>query len=1296
MRGYLRGGAPKVIAHHCVQLYQFFAQVNLESINELENASQLTLLNVLKNNKLLTSNAQFDQVLEVLAEQLVTHDKSPLRSLFITLTSEQIRELKSYLQDKGDIIPDFILKATPNVKEQLALYKEQISQLLAYTLKRNQGEHYGPSLLETHSPATRAMAIPYLCNNTPNERSRFASYLETINFTIQSLLITGIPKDLLHTFLEGLQTSAYKECYRQGLKSIDETPTGALFKVLMGEEGIALSELDLDNEMQYSQLHARLFKQEALIYELLQSDVLRQIKTEAAILHSDAYNHVDIVRSCQGLTGTPWNVSTYHQRLHYDAKTALGTDSYIAEGIKAKAPAIIALDFNDTSRFINDLFDGCRNDMPLRSIIDCCAMFKGIDNLTVAVTIARYVKEHPAQFSQPEPLHYVLFFNDAGQLSALPIDGNLNHPSPIVIGSSAPEVINERLGSGPAARFTFYDQSHTVGVDIKQTEGARGLVMMDRNTHYSHFLQGAMRMRGLLEGNQALDLVVPTSLAHQSLEQLFHAMQLSEQQQLQHDNFNAALAQMTNLIRADLMRRLLSLQGEDAAEKKHQFFELAQAYFIEHRDSDLFSQYSSLSKEQPTLKLLRAHQHRLLADWQRLLTLANQAYEADELQLKSTLESIVQQSCQPGVCAERQLSRSVDEGMEVEVANAVQVEVFAQHEIEKETFDPLRREKPYKHWNLLTPPDYKSLQELCTSSGTTMTPDFSKNIVASKNFYQTYKGQKNFLGMYMKPVHALLFKKEEGRLTCTILTQQECEELQPLITSENKADVWISTTQHTLLSGQRPSDFKIDPEYQLIIEQIRYFNGEFNLLLEKEASLDWLAEKTREKLSFFEQYLYPCRETLATHIDQLELMLGVIQQVYKFIAHTPEADRTHFDWSSQFPDLNDADINSCKHLSQAFNKVTSDWWEDDLTKILELEKRALPLRAWGHLDLYVAKLHLLKQTILTLDSNHEQSLVAALSPAQRKELSREYPALEWLLEADTSTNTQEQDHLLLAHLLNEIPITATAPVAMLLRKSTANPYVSTEMLAKVVRAADNEDIFIDVLGQKIISEEIVLLMASNPKVNLNGLQELLDSEKMTEECRCIIARRHNVDDDTLSQLVSSSHSDKVLAAALENKQANEKTFKAIAEHPAASTELLLQVAQKAILSSVIEQCFNRLKEKPIDVIKEIATNERAPTIVLKGLLDKIDTTEFDTYSDDIKSILARLKLKRETHPKFIKRFYTHYADQLLKEIEKEKFCDKDLHQYRLYEAQINEALAGLRSIEEGDKLLAGLTKNPPL
>ena len=67
----------------------------------------------------------------------------------------------------------------------------------------------------------------------------------------------------------------------------------------------------------------------------------------------------------------------------------------------------------------------------------------------------------------------------------------------------------EQCGIEPAARFSFYDQVHTTGMDIPQPLAACAALTLGKDMSWRDYAQGAFRMRGLGAGQRIELLMTP-------------------------------------------------------------------------------------------------------------------------------------------------------------------------------------------------------------------------------------------------------------------------------------------------------------------------------------------------------------------------------------------------------------------------------------------------------------------------------------------------------------------------------------------------------------------------------------------------------------------------------------------------------------------------------------------------------------------------------------------------------------------------------------------------------------------
>ncbi|KAJ8548740.1 hypothetical protein ON010_g10931 [Phytophthora cinnamomi] len=66
-----------------------------------------------------------------------------------------------------------------------------------------------------------------------------------------------------------------------------------------------------------------------------------------------------------------------------------------------------------------------------------------------------------------------------------------------------------QCGLSPSKRFTFYDQVHTTGMDIKQCVNARAVVTLGKDMTFRDYAQGAYRMRGIATGQSICLFLIP-------------------------------------------------------------------------------------------------------------------------------------------------------------------------------------------------------------------------------------------------------------------------------------------------------------------------------------------------------------------------------------------------------------------------------------------------------------------------------------------------------------------------------------------------------------------------------------------------------------------------------------------------------------------------------------------------------------------------------------------------------------------------------------------------------------------
>ncbi len=1014
---------PADIINACVELYRFFDKISL-STTLGDGFRGVSLSAVLDNPQLIKEHKQWEVVMADVAKALLEHPESPLQLMLSkmkpSLTESDKMALYDYLINKGTEIPASVLRAKKKEKNVFALYKEQLN-LLPKTLKCKFNANYGPSQQRPEED----IAIPYIANDVPNERSRFGNPLKAMNLTIQMLVIGGFSRRLLKQSLLQLQVQARQELLKvPSLDTIDNTPTARGFRGIVPDFRFTLGEICLDDELQFEAVFNTLRHNKPLIFEVLKTDILRKIHIDSEVLHSDSSNHVSIYRSAQGITGTPENSGTY-DRLRYLKEKAAATDGFILEVLVNKKTAIRALTYSSPTELLQALFKNNVADKPVRALIDICAAFQGIPNGEVAELLATYIEKNPTQFSTSIPLKYILFFNKENVLCALDIG---KRSAPIVIRSSDPDVINATLGCKPEARFTYYDQSHVIGVDIQQSSFAKAYILVDHETHLQHFLQGSLRMRGL-QNEQSVEVIVPTHFKVDSLETLFEHMNANEAQQLQQDNFSAAQSKMRNLVRNDFIHRLLALK--DDVKNMYCYAQAFKPYFVETPSEDFFTVYGGLATMRSAKDILAFQRDRLIVDWSAILKGLGE--RVDDLQSKhlcDSLNNIIKHALP--LCGEEYLSpTSQEHGDEVEVEKETQIELEHQLELEREQFDPSLKLNDYQPWNGVLPrepyrdrKDCVSLSAMC-AKGAPNAPRFGE-VYATLNYCQVYQRQEQFIGAYLKPVHALFFRMQRnGEIDCLIVSQQEADEFAEVLHKKYEPNVWLSTMQSTVLAGRPPQNIQANKQYQLLIEQVCFFAGALSLLLNSKISLNWLSEHSALKLEYFKTHLLPYRETTDKDWAVLSQSLSQRQNALRYIAAHPFEQYKSFEWHEIISEeLSDADIDECERLATAFERANAQWKEARLD-LRECEAGLqLSMQASSHISAYVDQLASIRKDFLLdgkdkIDTALDSLLPVLFSEYLPLEVNEHRISFQFVLKKMSATEDTKAFESMAEHLLNK-------------------------------------------------------------------------------------------------------------------------------------------------------------------------------------------------------------------------------------------------------------------------------------
>merc|ERR1711871_1856247 len=184
-----------------------------------------------------------------------------------------------------------------------------------------------------------------------------------------------------------------------------------------------------------------------------------------------------------GFSGTPSNL------LPVDLGDCLyepGSDGKIISTLTS--PQITNAEIKDSWTARSLLRDVATANPPFHALIDTGALITGMDNLEVA----RFMLLH---------------------LPALQFDGvvylDRSDRQMILLRDSMRSTLLAQCGTPWDRRFTFYDQVHTTGMDIKQSPNARAVVTIGKDMTFRDYAQGAYRMRGIGVGQTITLFLIP-------------------------------------------------------------------------------------------------------------------------------------------------------------------------------------------------------------------------------------------------------------------------------------------------------------------------------------------------------------------------------------------------------------------------------------------------------------------------------------------------------------------------------------------------------------------------------------------------------------------------------------------------------------------------------------------------------------------------------------------------------------------------------------------------------------------
>ena len=416
----------------------------------------------------------------------------------------------------------------PESKKLLNLASNWIRSLLPHVISKINRVSYGilgPADLSfidiEKTPRSRLlMAVPFIGKDVPSRSSEFAHPDALIGLTILAYRYEGVRKSDLLSIVSQL-----KRDYSQQIGPRDQRPASILFQYwlslcktnLKGSSGnnisyqavLPLALFQPSDQNQLTELFNMVRYLPQLIHYYLAQHIFPSCMNFQEIKLSACGHELGsniLFEKRIGFSGTPSNLLPVDLgKCEYEP----GSDGSIINVLTSPQVTTASIKENWTAKSL--LRDIATSDPPFHALIDTGALITGMDNEEVA--------------------HYLLLHLPVWMEGVVYLDRQDRQM--ILLRSSGRSIHLNQCGISPDRRFTFYDQVHTTGMDIKQMPSARAVVTIGKDMTFRDYAQGSYRMRGIGKG-QTIHLFIIPEVQNRIIEEL----ELVNERSSQNNNIN--------------------------------------------------------------------------------------------------------------------------------------------------------------------------------------------------------------------------------------------------------------------------------------------------------------------------------------------------------------------------------------------------------------------------------------------------------------------------------------------------------------------------------------------------------------------------------------------------------------------------------------------------------------------------------------------------------------------------------------------------------------------------------------
>lgn len=407
------------------------------------------------------------------------------------LSSSEQNFVRAYLNNKATPEASRFVDALPSmqIKNALAVLKEEISRLIPLTAKKQVNEHYGPLPEEAKKVRNDPLlAIPYHGSSNPVSNAQFGTELEILNYTIQMHLIKGISLEIVGQEIENIKAQVASDLQNKKIKKLKDSPAyNAFVKLCGGSNQYQLFNL---SQEQIKEITALVNQNPAVQIDLIKRYVLPQLKVYPNQLSTSGQIYGILFKRVKGFTGTLWNADAFPRIFGslFESDTMVRTLSLLWDKSPQKVATIATPRAPESQKKLQTLVESLYKTREgfKGSFADAAGIFREFEDNEL---VAREILKH-----QKTPIDGIAYYSKDKRLMVL-VRGQ---PKGVPI---------EQCGLSKDQIVAFWDQKNTTGSDIKLGATMVGTVTVGQHTMIRDLVQAVWRLRGLEQG-QKVDFVV--------------------------------------------------------------------------------------------------------------------------------------------------------------------------------------------------------------------------------------------------------------------------------------------------------------------------------------------------------------------------------------------------------------------------------------------------------------------------------------------------------------------------------------------------------------------------------------------------------------------------------------------------------------------------------------------------------------------------------------------------------------------------------------------------------------------